>query len=354
MENSTTVISSEARNLAKRKSFFTLPSVARFLVVVLLLLGMTTTVRGQTTLPLTVAPARQQLTVAPGESTSVNVRFYNQSDSPVSGFIRVADFIVDNSEGKPRIIEEVEQVSPKFSGQAWFSLPYDRATIAANDKISFQAKIDVPPDANPGGRYIAVYFEPAGSLPESVNAEKEAGMSVGSRLASLIYIKVSGETTEKALVSRFFAPNFFEYGPIKVEAQILNRGDYHIRPRGVITLSNVFGGQVDQKNLKEENIFPDTVRSYENSLGQKWMLGKYKLTLSASYGEKGQALEGMAYVYVFPWRVGLVVALTLVIIILLASNFYKRFVKQEANLEEEIKKEKYEIEKLKEQLRKRG
>ncbi|KKQ25168.1 MAG: hypothetical protein US40_C0011G0053 [Candidatus Roizmanbacteria bacterium GW2011_GWC2_37_13] len=303
-------------------------------------------------LPLTVAPARQQLTVDPGESTAVNVRFYNQSESPVSGFIKVADFIVDDSEGTPRIVEEAGQVSPKFSGQTWFSLPFDRATIAANDKVSFQAKINVPFDARPGGRYVAVYFEPSGSLPESVSAEKEAGVSVGSRLASLVYLKVNGDSLEKALLSRFFAPNFLEYGSIKINTQILNRGDYHIRPRGVITLSNVFGGPVDQKSLKEENIFPDTVRSYENSLGQKWMLGKYKLTLTASYGDKGQVLEGFTYVWLFPWRVAIVIVLTAFIITLLISSFYKNFVKKETNLEEEIAKEKEEIEKLKQQLRK--
>lgn len=353
MKNNITVISSEARNLAKRKSFFTLPSVTRFLVVALLLLGMTTIVRGQTTLPLTVAPARQQLTVDPGESTAVNVRFYNQSGAPVSGFIRVADFIVDNSEGKPRIIEDVGQVSPKFSGQTWFSLPYDRATIAANDKISFQAKINVPLDVNPGGRYVAVYFEPASSLPEAVNSEKEAGVSVGSRLASLIFIKVNGEALEKAVVSRFFAPNFFEYGPVKVDTQILNRGDYHIRPRGVITLSNVFGAPVDQSNLKEENIFPDVVRNYENNLGKKWMLGKYKLNLTASYGEKGQVLERFVYVWVFPWRVALAVILTIVVMIIIANKLYKNIVVKETTLEEELKREKDEIEKLKSQLRKK-
>ena len=308
----------------------------------------------QTVLPLTVAPARQEIAINPGEGSAVNVRFYNFSEAPVSGIVRIADFIVDNSQGAPRIIEDINQLSPRFSAQTWLDIPYDQITIAASDKVSLQAKINVPLDARPGGRYVAVYFEPTASIPQAIGAEKEAGTGVSSRIASLIYIKVNGPTTEKALVSRFFAPGFFEYGPIKIDTQILNRGDYHIRPRGVITISNIFGSPVDQTNIREENIFPDVVRNYENSLGKKWLMGKYKLNFSASYGESGQVLEAFTYVWVFPWRVALAVVLTLIILALIIGNLYKNIVVKETNLEGELKKEQEEIEKLKTQLRKRG
>ncbi len=307
-----------------------------FITIITLRFGRT---YAQSVLPLTVAPARQKITVNPGEGSAVNIRFYNFSESPVSGIVRIADFIVDNSQGAPRIIEDINQVSPRFSAQTWLTIPYDQITIAANDKVSLQAKINVPLDARPGGRYVAVYFESTISIPQAIGAEKEADTGISSRIASLIYIKVSGPTSEKALISRFFSPGFFEYGPVKVDTQILNRGDYHIRPRGVITMFNIFGTPVDQTNLKEENIFPDVVRNYENSLGKKWLMGKYKLNFTASYGEKGQVLEAFTYVWVFPWRVALAVILTLIILTLIISNLYKNIIVKETNLEEELKKE---------------
>ncbi|MEK7597781.1 MAG: hypothetical protein AAB441_04015 [Patescibacteria group bacterium] len=322
-----------------------------FITIITLRLGQ---VMAQSVLPLTVAPARQEITINPGENSAVNIRFYNFSEFPVSGIVRIADFIVDNSQGAPRIIEDINQVSPRFSAQTWLSIPYDQITIAASDKVSLQAKINVPVDARPGGRYVAVYFEPTTAIPQSVGGKsQEAGTGVTSRIASLIYIKVAGPTTEKALVSRFFTPGFFEYGPVKVETQILNRSDYHVRPRGVITMTNIFGTLVDQTNIREENIFPDVVRNYENSLGKKWMLGKYKLNLTVSYGEKGQVLEMFTYVWVFPWRVALAVILTIIIMIFIANKLYKNIVVKETNLEEELKKEHDEIEKLKQMLRKK-
>ncbi len=324
-----------------------------FAYLIIWLFGYSQETIAQSRLPMTVAPARQEITINPGESSAVNIRFYNFSESPVSGIIKVADFIVDNSQGTPRIIEDFSQLSPRFSAQAWATIPYDQITIAANDKVSLQAKINVPIDARPGGRYLAVYFEPTVSVPQAVGAEKEAGTGVSVRIASLIYLRVAGPIAEKALISRFFAPGFFEYGPIKVETQVMNRGDLHIRPRGVITMTNVFGAPVDQINIKEENIFPDVVRNYESSLGKKWMMGKYKLSLTASYGDQGQVLERFIYVWVFPWRVALAVVLTIIVLGLLVSNFYKNIIVKETSLEEELKKEKDEIEKLKQMLRKK-
>lgn len=311
------------------------------------------TVKGQSTIPLTVMPARNQIEVEPGEKTYLTINFYNQSDDPISGFFKTADFIVDDNQGTPRLIENIEEAPPKYAASNWFELFYDRATLPAHNKVSLQTTINVPKNAHPGGRYVAVFFQQGNNVPDETGGSQEAGVGTNIRLASLIYIKVKGPITEKALVARFFVPNFFEYGPVKVTTDILNRGDYHITPRGVITLTDLTGGSVDQKILKEKNIFPDISRRYETELGSKWMIGRYKVDLSGSYGESGQALTATTYVWVFPWRVALVVILTFVIIVILGSNFYKNYIKKEASLEEEIEKEKQEIERLKQQLRKR-
>jgi len=265
----------------------------------------------------------------------------------------VADFIVDNNQGTPRIIDQSAEILPRFSAASWITIPYKQITIAPNDLVTFQAKIDVPPNARAGGRYAAVYLETTGTLPQSANTTQQAGSAIAHRLASLIYIRVAGPITEKALVSRLFSPSFYEYGPINVESEILNRGDYHIRPKGVLSLTNMFGGIVDQSALKEVNIFPDVSRSYSNQLGQKWMFGRYKIDLAASYGTQGKALERFIYVWVFPWRVATAVILAIIIISYLLYYFYKTTRLRQAELEKEMGKEQEEIEKLKEELKKR-
>jgi hypothetical protein len=317
------------------------------------LFGYSAKTHAQSILPLMVMPSRNEIEVTPGEKAYLNISFYNQSDDPVSGFFKTADFIVEDNKGTPRLIENPEEAPTKFAASNWFSLFYDRATLPAHDKVSLQTTIDIPADAHPGGRYVAVFFEQGSIIPKAAGTPEEAGLGTSSRIASLVYIKVKGPITEKALISRFFAPSFFEYGPIKITADILNRGDYHIAPRGIVSLTNMFGGLVDQKSLKEQNIFPDVSRTFENELGTKWMAGRYKIDLTGAYGNQGQVLAASIYVWVFPWRVATAAILTLIIIILIISKFYKNFVVKESSLEEELTREKTEIEKLKDQLRKR-
>lgn len=306
----------------------------------------------QSTLPLVVMPARNQIEVDPGERTAITINFFNQSDDPVSGFFKVADFIVEDSQGTPKFIENPIDAPVKYSASRWLTLPYDKATLPAHDKVAIQTDILVPADAHAGGRYVAVFFQQGNTLAKPTS-DNEAGSGTNLRIASLIYIKVRGEITEKAIVSRFFTPSFFEYGPVKVTTDVLNLGDYHVAPRVSLTLTNVFGGFVDQRLLKVQNIFPESSRNYVTELGAKWMIGKYKVNLTGSYGETGQALTATSYVWVFPWRIALAVVLTIFIMILIANNFYKNIIVKETNLEDELKKEHEEIEKLKQQLRKR-
>jgi len=289
--------------------------ILRFIIFIIsttIITVITPEIFAQAPVPLMVSPARQEISVNPGEETNFNVRFYNLSDLPVSGIVRVANFTVDNSQGNPRII--------KNSNQTWVTIPYGQITIAANDKVSLQAKVKVPADARPGGYYVTVYFETTG-----LSLKKESvGTNVSVRISPLIYVKVGGSTFEKAVISRFSSPNFFEYGPVKVTTQILNQGDYHIKPRAVLKIFNTFGRLIDQIGLKEENIFPKTIRNYENSLGKKFlMIGRYKLLITILYGEKGQLLESTTYVWVFPWRAALIIIITIILLFFLKIKYCK-------------------------------
>ncbi len=325
-------------------------------ILILLIFGVVlykignTYVSAQSVLPFTISPARQQITINPGEQAQISIKFYNQSDVTVSGIVKVADFIVNDDQGTPQIVENSMQASPKYSASAWITLPFDRMSIGANDKTLVQATLKVPLDAKPGGRYAAIYYEPTTAIGQQVG---QSGASIVPRIASLVYIRVQGPMTEYAFVSSIFSKSFYEFGPIEVTAQITNKGDYHVRPRGSFILSNALGGMIEQEPLKEANIFPDALRTFSTSVGQKWMIGQYKINLHALYGEKSQVIDRSVYVWVFPWRVAIIIILALFILGIIARAIYKNIVMKESTLEEELAREKKEIEKLKKQMDKR-
>jgi len=201
---------------------------------------------------LQVSPVRQNLEVSPGETVSFDFKFYNLGEKTISGIIKSSDFAVADNSGTPKILDTADQVLPRFSAAAWVTLPFDRLSIAAGDQAPVRVTIKVPSDARPGGRYVAVYFDPAtGQTGLQGTGKEEAGAIISQRIAGLMYLRVKGAINEKAYISRLFGASFLEYGPINIESEILNRGDYHIRPRGSISLHNFFKSTVDQKGLNE-------------------------------------------------------------------------------------------------------
>lgn len=343
--------------MSKLKKLKILTISTIFLVPALLFLAKNY-VKAQTSLPLMVAPARQTLSINPGETETTVVKFFNQGTSPISGNIKAVDFIVEDAEGSPILLEEpatpvitgTTQISSRFSAASWIELPYDRASIAPESVLEIQFKIKAPEDARPGGRYVALIFEPTGTLPSPGGAEQEGAVSIAPRIVGLVFIRVNGPITESSIVKRFVVPKFVEYGPISVITELLNRGDYHIRPKGSVTLYNWFGRKVDSQTLDEQNIFPDASRVFESKLGRKLMVGKFKVDFTAAYGETGQVLTAQSFVWVFPWRLALIITLTIAILVLAVILGWKQLKKRQAKLEEKLEEEIEAVEEVKEKL----
>jgi len=324
----------------------------KLIIIALILVGgifvLSKKTSAQAKLPLVVAPARQTIQINPGETESSMIKFFNQGDTSVSGNIKAVDFIVENNEGSPILLEDITTLS-RFSAASWIKLPYEKATITPNDKLQIPFKIEAPQNARPGGRYVAIYFEAVGQIPSipELKATKTGILSTGSRIVGLVYIRVNGPITENAIVEKFDVPRFIEYGPVDIQAEILNRSDYHITPKGQITLSNWFGKTIDQKVLEEKNIFPDASRVYNAKLGGKILIGKYKVQLISGFGKQGKTLTSTASFWAFPVRIALIIILTITIITLLTILIWKKLKKRQKKIEKKLEAEVSELEELK-------
>lgn len=266
-------------------------------IVTLLPCYFVTLTFAQTPLSLTVSPARTEIDLAPGQTKFLNIDFYNQGDTAIIGYIK------KGSNNLP--------VSAKYSASLWTNILNEEVELAPGKKTTVGLQINVPDDARPGGKYVSVFFDPAEDKYQ--NSGKSSLLTI-PRLVSLVYIKVGGKIVEKASVTRFTGPDLVEYGPVKIETTIFNQGDYHIRPKGVINLVDMFGRVVDQTVLEEKNIFPETNSQYTNYVGKGWLIGRYKASLAASYGEKGQVLTKTVYLWIIPWKIITIILIPLIII----------------------------------------
>ena len=333
--------------------------IALGITVFLSLAILTATVKAQSqnegdTLGVTVFPAFQDTEVKPSDSTRLQVQFKNGTGSFLSGTVKFADFVVKDEMGTPLIIEN-QPVKPKYAASYWLSTNSPEITIPPSDFATVDIFVNVPEEVTACGHYAIVYFEPDSGNAPNAEGNTSSAASISPRVGALLNFKVNKPNcADNVKVTKFQAPFFIEHGPIPVEFNLLNLGDVHVVPRSLIMLSNMFGKTVDQSAVREFRIFPEAVKSFTPSLGHKWMIGRYKVSLNGySNGPKNAAFAAYTYVWVFPWRLVLIIVLAIIIVALFGRNIYGRVKTHQDILEKEVENEKAEIEKLKEELKKR-
>lgn len=259
---------------------------------------------------ITIVPPTVEQSFDPGNKAEGIMKVINDSDEELTFTVSTQDFIVVDKVGTPNILPP-GTLDSKYSASSWVGIAPDSFTIKPHERQQLSYYIQIPSDARPGGHYAAVTFTPL-NKPGVLGT----GSSVTTQLGTLFYITVNGEVKQGARVSVFSAPFFQEYGPVKVQTEIANESDLHIRPAGTITLTNMLGGKEAVK-FGEANIFPGSTREYQNMLGEKVMIGRYEAKLLAYYG-KNNNLPLMATVsfIVFPWKVAIIIILLIAVIIL--------------------------------------
>ena len=167
--------------------------------------------------------------------------------------------------------------------------------------------------------------------------------SIAPRIASLIYITIPGDYQESALITKFHTPKFSQHGPLNINTTILNQSPSHIRPTGLITISNMFGDVLTHLPLDEQNIFPQAERAYQNTIPTKWLFGRYQAHLQAAYGTQGKSLDAIIYFTVIPVTLIIYILILITAVIFLIKHYAKKNKTHEQELEIEIKKLKQEL-----------
>jgi len=259
---------------------------------------------------MTIVPPAVEYSLAPGDKKEGVMKVINDGNELLTFTAMVRDYVVSDNHGTPQILAP-NDLSVKRSAAAWLGVTPSTFTILPHQKQELNYFLQVPLDAAPGGHYAAVIYEPTQTIPV-----EGTGTGVQTQIGTLFYLGVKGPITEAANAV-MSAKGFSEYGPVKVQTEIFNNGDLHIKPKGEITVTNIFG-QRTILPLEEHNIFPEKSFLNENSFGTKFMLGRYTARLSATYGrDNNLPLVAVVSFIVFPWKIATVITLIVIILVLL-------------------------------------
>ena len=261
-----------------------------------------------------ISPPTANFAGNPGENVRGLVKVTNLTDTPITLKVGKQNFVAKGEEGE---IELVDNANPLYSLAPWFNPALTDAEIPARGTREVPYNIDIPVDAEPGGRYGAIVFNTsAPKLPGGVS-----GAAVQQNIAGIVFLRINGDAREELKVASFKSDkSFYEYGPVAISTRVQNTGTVHEKATGTITIKNMFGLTVSQFSLDEHFVIPNATRLLENTWPPKGkpglMFGRYTAQLDAKYGD-GQTLKAQTAFTVIPYKIVIAVLLGLIVLIFL-------------------------------------
>ncbi|MFA5134211.1 MAG: hypothetical protein WC505_00275 [Patescibacteria group bacterium] len=262
---------------------------------------------------LTLQPTFQEITLTPGKTTTTAVELENETQESIELTSEVATFSAKDETGEP----EFNFDAPETGIVAWTTAESGPFTLEAGATETVIVTFETPLDAEPGGHYVAVFFN------QLLEAEEPGQVNIESKLGTLFLATVTGTYAEKGSIAEFktagTATSYSE-GPVDFTFRYQNTGDVHLKPTGTITVKNMLGGTVATIPVNREGgaTLPGSIREYDVAswadLGNGF--GKYTVTIDLSAGTVSNSMTLSFWVFT---TVGTVIAaaIALVIIVLI-------------------------------------
>ena len=261
---------------------------------------------------LEVSPPTQEVSVDPGRTITVKAKLRNNTPKSLPITAKVEDFTAQGEEGQVEL-----RSNSKWSVSSWAQLSPSKFNLSGGEEQEVTATISVPADAA-GGRY--------GSFVFSVDTESAPNSaSVSQQIASLFLLRISGDVNETLRLDSFKAPAFSEFGPVPLSLTFANTGNVHVKPFGVISVTDMFGRKTADIVVKGSNVFPEASRVISTNLQKKFLFGQYHATAVMYYGDANQSLVGTTSFYVFPVRIVAGVLIVLVLLFLMRKRLSRAF-----------------------------
>jgi hypothetical protein len=259
-----------------------------------------------------ISPLTFELTANPRDIVGNELRIYNPTDETILIKMEAEYFLPIGEEGKVITTSE-EDEDTTYSLRKWITIVPSEFTLKKGEERFVNFTIEIPEDAEPGGKYGSILAGISGSVSEDGTT---TGASVATKTGALVLLMVSGDLNEKLAITDFSAPSFQEYGPVPFEMRFENMGTVHVKPRGYIVITDWFGKNVAEVEFPQKNVMPGATRKVAIEWDTKWLFGKYTASMIGVYGTSNKNLTSQVVTFsVFPWKLMLGVFIILIIII---------------------------------------
>jgi hypothetical protein len=262
---------------------------------------------------LALSPPTFELSANPGDVLENTIRLENLTERSMKIAVDKRNFTALGEEGGIDFTTEDEEAS--FSLASWVTVFPSEAEIGPKKTITFTFRTEIPLNAEPGGHFGSIVFKTGGAMPG------QTGAALSQELGALVLLRVAGKATEKAFLESFNSnKKIWEKGPVEFEIRVRNQGNVHIKPIGIITITDFFGKKVDSFNIEPKNVLPGSIRKSTAVWNKKFLIGKYNATVILNYGIQNQMISGSTTFIAFPYKIG---GIILAVLLILGAFLYR-------------------------------
>ncbi len=241
---------------------------------------------------VSVSPLRQMVIIDPGSAQVVSITVENDTDETVAIVPNVDAFTIDSTTGRA-------QFGATDAAVQWVHAEPQEVILKAKEKENISFTISVPPDAAPGGHYLALFAQ---------TKQDNQHVAVGTRIGSLLFLTVSGDVREELVIEQF-APEALSVftSPVTLHVRLRNTGNTHVQPKGYVSVYTMANKEILRVpvNASERKVLPgglfkeDVVVPLDNVYG-----GRATAHLDVRYGITDQTNRSTAIFWFIPWQIG--------------------------------------------------
>ncbi len=251
-----------------------------------------------------ISPVTSEFTIEKGQTEVLSITVENPTDAPIVAVPIINDFLAsDKEDGEPLPILDDDAPRPRNSFKDLVE-PLDNIPLNPREQVTIDVPITVPEDANTGGYYGIVRFEPA-------DVGDAGNVTLSASVGSIALIRVPGDLTERLDLVQLSASqdgalrSFFTGGDVDVLVRLRNSGDIHLQPNGRVLIKNMFGDTIESYELNDATprayILPDTIRRFQDSLENDRWFGRYTIETSIGHMQGGgEPLSAVATFWYIP------------------------------------------------------
>jgi hypothetical protein len=322
-------------------------------------------------LGLSVSPQVFELDIFPGEKIFQKIKIGNISEVAMPIEVIMTDFTAEENSGEMLFDESLQD--PSITSRKWFEIEKPNFILEPGEKEEIQFTISAPENAEPGGHFSVMLFEPR--LPSfyfkpgqprtipvvgvlfltsvkmfSLDPEVEQKLEVvefslpeEERLVALenLLSKIVGSVAQAAEFT------IAKQSPSKFILRVRNNDIYHIKPSGRVLIYNFWGQKVGETEVPQRTILPGNIRQFpvefspktpkllswlpssiSNFLVQNSFIGEYRAKLELQGRGPLSTIEpSILTVLTFfslPWQFWLTILIILGMAIFLTTKYRER------------------------------